>query len=264
MRVMTIASGSSGNCIYVGDDDTHVLIDTGISRKKVEEGLRRLDLSLNDINAILVTHEHSDHISGLGVVERKCEIPLYATWGTIQGIKNTNLGRMPDGIYNTVECDICFSIGSLKIKPIATSHDALCPCGYRVESQDKVFGLVTDLGVYDDYIVDSFAGVNCIVIEANHDIRMLETGPYPYLLKQRILGDRGHLSNESAGHLIDRLLGNQMQEILLGHLSKENNYPDLAYETVRTEIDLSESCYHSKDFKISVAGRDEPSHIIEL
>lgn len=264
MRVMTIASGSSGNCIYVGDDDTHVLIDTGISKKKVEEGLRRLDLSLNDINAILVTHEHSDHISGLGVVERKCEIPIYATWGTIQGIKNTNLGRMPEDIYNTIECDREFSIGSLKVRPVATSHDALCPCGYRVESENKAFGLVTDLGFYDDYIVDSFTGVNCIVLEANHDIRMLETGPYPYTLKQRILGDRGHLSNESAGHLIDRLLGDRMQEILLGHLSKENNYPDLAYETVRTEIDLSESCFHSRDFKISVAGRDEPSHIIQL
>lgn len=264
MRVMTIASGSSGNCVYVGDDNTHLLIDTGISKKRVEEGLKALELSLGDIDSILITHEHSDHISGLGVVERKSEIPVYATWGTIQGIKNTNLGRLPEEIFHTVECDKEFNIGTLKVRAVATSHDALCPCAFRVESEDKAFGLVTDLGVYDDYIVDSFAGVNCMVLEANHDVRMLEIGPYPYLLKKRILGERGHLSNEAAGHLIDRLLGNQVQEILLGHLSKENNYPDLAYETVRTEIDMSGSEFHAGDFKIGVAGRDKPSHIIML
>lgn len=264
MRVMTIASGSSGNCVYVGDDDTHLLIDTGISRKKVEEGLRRLDLSLNDMNAILVTHEHSDHISGLGVVERKTPIPIYATWGTIQGIKSAGLGRMPEDIYCPVECDIEFRINTLSVRAVATSHDALSPCAYRISDGKKDFGLVTDLGTYNDYIVDSFAGVNCMVLEANHDIRMLETGPYPYPLKRRIMGDKGHLSNEAAGRLIDRLLGSQVQEILLGHLSKENNYPDLAYETVKTEIDISDSEYHSKEFKIGVAGRDAPSHIICL
>ena len=171
---------------------------------------------------------------------------------------------MPEDIYNVVECDQEFSVGTLKVRAVATSHDALCPCAFRVEAQNKAFGLVTDLGVYDDYIVDSFAGVNCMVLEANHDIRMLETGPYPYPLKQRILGEKGHLSNEAAGHLIDRLLGNQVQEILLGHLSKENNYPDLAYQTVKSEIDMSGSEYKSGDFKISVAGRDKPSHIITL
>ena len=123
---------------------------------------------------------------------------------------------------------------------------------------------MTDLGVYDDYIVDSFSGVNCMLLEANHDIRMLETGPYPYTLKRRILGEKGHLSNEAAGQLVDRLLGNNVQEILLGHLSKENNYPELAYETVRTEIDMSFSEYHASDFKIEVAGRDKPSRIITL
>ena len=264
MRVMSIASGSSGNCIYVGDDNTHILIDTGISKKRVEEGLKLLDLSIKDIDGILVTHEHSDHISGLGVVERAGATPVYATWGTLQGIKNTNLGKLPEGIFNTVECDIEFNIGTLKVKPVATSHDALCPCAFRVESDDKAFGLVTDLGVYDDYIVDSFSGVNCMLLEATHDIRMLETGPYPYPLKRRILGEKGHLSNEAAGQLVDRLLGDNVQEILLGHLSKENNYPELAYETVRTEIDMSFSEYHASDFKIEVAGRDKPSRIITL
>ena len=264
MRVMTIASGSSGNCVYAGDDTTHILIDAGISRKKVEEGLKRLDLSLDDIDAVLVTHEHSDHISGLGVLERKRAIPIYATGGTIQGIKDAPLGRLPEEIYHEVECKRTFSIGSLTIRAAATSHDALCPCAYRVESGKKAFGLVTDLGTYGEDIIEAFFGVNCMVLEANHDIRMLETGSYPYPLKRRILGDKGHLSNESAGRLLDRLLGNSMQEILLGHLSKENNYPNLAYETVKTEIDMSGSEFHSRDFKIGVAGRDVPSHIITL
>ena len=264
MRVMTIASGSSGNCIYVGDDNTHILIDTGISRKRVEEGLRLLDLSLNDIDGILVTHEHSDHISGLGVVERKSATPVYATWGTIKGIQNTNLGKLPEGIFNTIECDREFKIGTLSVKAVATSHDALSPCAFRVEAGDKSFGLVTDLGKYDDYIVDSFAGVNCMVLEANHDIRMLETGPYPYPLKQRILGEKGHLSNEAAGHLIDRLLGSQVQEILLGHLSKENNYEELAYETVRLEVTLGQNPYKGDEIPIAVAKRDQVSAVIEV
>ena len=264
MRVMTIASGSSGNCIYVGNDDTHILIDAGISKKRVEEGLRELDLSLSDINAILVTHEHSDHISGLGVVERKCNIPIYATWGTIQGIKNTNLGKMPEDIYNAVECDVDFNINSLSVHAVATSHDANSPCAYRVSDGRKSFGLVTDLGKFDDYIVNSFKNVNCMVLEANHDIRMLETGPYPYYLKQRILGDKGHLSNETAGRLINSLLNDNIDEILLGHLSKENNFPELAYETVKTEIDMADNAYKSTDFRISVAGRDKPSHIVYL
>lgn len=264
MRVMTIASGSSGNCIYVGNDDTHILIDTGISKKRVEEGLKELDLSLSDINAILVTHEHSDHISGLGVVERKCNIPIYATWGTVQGIRSASLGKMPEDVYNCVECDRDFMINSLSIRAVATSHDANSPCAYRVSDGNKSFGLLTDLGKFDDYIINSFTGVNCMVLEANHDIRMLETGPYPYYLKQRILGDKGHLSNESAGRLINFLLNDNIDEILLGHLSKENNFPELAYETVRTEIDMAENSYKSNDFKITVAGRDKPGHIVYL
>lgn len=264
MRVMSIASGSSGNCIYVGDDNTHILIDSGVSKKRVEEGLSKLDLCIADLNAILVTHEHSDHISGLGVVERKSPVPIYATWGTIQGIKNCNLGKMPEDIYNPIECDHEFMINTLTVRAVKTSHDAMSPCAYRVSGGGKSFGLITDLGVYDDYIIESFKGVNAMVLESNHDIRMLETGPYPYALKRRILGDKGHLSNESAGRLIDSLLGNHIDEIFLGHLSKENNYPDLAYETVKTEIDLSGSEFKSTDFKISVASRDYCSHIVNM
>lgn len=262
MRVMTIASGSSGNCIYVGNDNTHILIDTGISKKRVEEGLKKLDLQLSDINAILVTHEHSDHIQGLGVVERKCNIPIYATWGTINGIKAaSSLGKMPE-VYVPIDVDVPFTIDTLSVQAIRTSHDALSPCAYRITDGEKSFGLVTDLGYYDDYTVDSFRGCNCMVVESNHDLRMLETGPYPYMLKRRIMGREGHLSNEDAGKFIDTLLGNHVEEVLLGHLSKENNLPELAYNTVKLEIDMSESEFAAKDFKIGIAKRDEPSHII--
>lgn len=264
MRVMSIASGSSGNCIYVGDDNTHLLIDTGVSRKRVEEGLAKLDLSISDIDGILVTHEHSDHIGGLGVVERKSAIPVYSRWGTIKAIMNTNLGKMPEGIYNTVECDVPFDIKSLSVTAVKTSHDAASPCAFRISDGKKSFGLITDLGVYDDYIIESFSGTNTILLESNHDIRMLETGPYPYPLKRRILGDKGHLSNEAAGRLIDRLLGNHVDEIMLGHLSKENNFPELAYETVKSEINQSESEFKASDFKICVASREVCSHIINM
>ena len=279
MRLMTIASGSSGNCIYVGSENTHILIDSGISRKKIADGLALAGLSMKDISAVFVTHEHIDHIKGLGVISRKDSIPIYSTKGTIRGIKEcSSLGEMDESLFNEINADADVFVNDLQIHPFKVSHDANEPVAYTVKCKEKKIGIATDLGFYDDYIVDNIKGSQAMLIEANHDVNLLQVGSYPYYLKQRILSNKGHLSNETSGHLIDSLqnlrciaffyfdslLENDVKNIFLGHLSKENNYDKLAYETVRLEIDMSDSEYRADDFDITVANRDIPSKIVEI
>lgn len=265
MRLCSIASGSSGNCIYVGSECAHVLVDVGISGKRIEAGLNHIDLTAKDIDGILITHEHSDHIKGLGVIARKYQIPIYATGGTVDAMSRMNtLGKIPDGIFREIREDEPFSIKDLEVKPFTIPHDAAQPVGYRFECGGHSVGIATDLGKYNEYIVDNLQNLDAVLLEANHDIRMLQVGKYPYYLKQRILGDRGHLSNENAGRLLCRLLHDNLKAVFLGHLSKENNYEELAYETVCQEVTLGDNPYKSRDFKIQVAKRDCISELITV
>jgi phosphoribosyl 1,2-cyclic phosphodiesterase len=265
MRLCSIASGSSGNCIYVGSDSTNILIDTGISGKKVEFGLNSMDLTLKDLDGIFVTHEHSDHIKGLGVIARKCGVPIYATPGTITAIKeSSSLGKMPEGILREIHEDESCQLGDLVIHPFHISHDAAEPVGYRVETGGHSVGVATDMGVYDEYTVEHLKNLDALLLEANHDVNMLQVGSYPYYLKRRILGEHGHLSNETAGQLLCRLLHDNMKAVFLGHLSKENNYEALAYETVCSEVTMGDNPYKARDFKITVAHRDRASDVVEL
>lgn len=265
MRFMSIASGSSGNCIYVGTENTHLLIDTGISCKKVNEGLKELGLTGADITAVLVTHEHADHIGGLGVFLRKYKTPVYSAEGTIrETMKYKNLGKVPEGCFHTIQADEPFAIGDVEISPMAISHDAAEPLAYRLDSGKASAAVITDLGYYDARLVNRLQGLDAILMEANHDIRMLEVGPYPYYLKRRIAGDRGHLSNEASGQFLNEILHENMKKVLLGHISKENNMAPLALQTVRTEIDLSTSCWSADSFSIEAAGRSENSEIVYI
>ena len=200
----------------------------------------------------LYLHEHSDHIKGLGVFSRKYEIPIYATPGTIEGIRNCkSLGKLPEGLLHEIEIDHSFSLGTLNIDPFAISHDANEPSGYRIENEKK-------------YTVEHLSDLNAVVLEANHDIHMLEVGPYPYPLKRRVMGDRGHLSNELSGKLLCDILHDDLQYVVLGHLSKENNYEELAYETVKLEISIGDNPYKGDDIPMMVAKRDQVSDIITL
>ena len=265
MRLCSIASGSSGNCIYMGDENTHLLVDTGISKKRVEQGLSELDIKGEDLSGILVTHEHIDHIQGLGVFSRKYEVPIYATKGTIEGIRKcSSLGKMPEGILHEIEIDQTFTIGTLEVLPFAISHDANEPSGYRIGNGSKAMAVATDLGTYDDYIVKHLKNLNAVVLEANHDIHMLEVGPYPYPLKRRVMGDKGHLSNELSGRILCDILHDNLQSVVLGHLSKENNYAELAYETVKLEITMGDNPYRGEEIPIIVAKRDTVSDIITV
>lgn len=265
MRLCSIASGSSGNCIYVGSDNTHLLVDTGISKKKIDAGLKELEVKGEELSGILITHEHSDHIQGLGVFSRKYEVPIYATLGTIEGIEGYSpLGKMPPGLLNPIQTDQSFTLGEITIDPFRISHDAKEPAGYRMNCQGKSVAVVTDLGIYDEYIVSKLKNLDAVLLEANHDIHMLEVGSYPYYLKRRVLGDKGHLSNELSGRLLCDILHDNLKHILLGHLSKENNYAKLAYETVKLEVTLSDNDYKGEDLNMIVANRDVLSEIITV
>ena len=265
MRLMSIASGSSGNCIYMGEGDTHVLIDDGLSCKKVCEGLSEIGLSGKDISAILVTHEHADHIGGLGVFLRKFKTPVYATAGTIEGIRNyKSEGKLPEGVFHAIRPEETFEIGALSVNPLSISHDANEPCAYRVNGEKASAAVITDLGVYNYHLLDALQGLDGMVLEANHDLRMLEVGPYPYYLKRRIAGDKGHLSNEASAHMLDDLIHEGLRNVFLGHLSKENNMPPLALETVRMEVELSPSRWTTGQFNLSVAPRDHVSELVHL
>lgn len=265
MRMCSIASGSSGNCIYVGTEATHLLVDVGISCKKTVEGLNQLGLTGNDIDGILITHEHADHINGLGVMSRKFGIPIYATAGTINAIKKVStLGAIDDSLFHEISADEKMILKDITVNPMRVSHDAAQPVAYRFQYGSNRMAVITDLGTYDDYTVECLKNMDALLIEANHDINMLQVGPYPYYLKQRILGNRGHLSNELSGRLLSSILHDNLKMIGLGHLSKENNLAELAYETVRLEVTMSDNRYKADDFPIYVAKRSELSKVVEI
>ena len=258
--MFSIASSSSGNSICLGVDGFHVLIDVGITGKKVEEGLNRYNLSCTDIDAILVTHEYSDHISGLGVLSRKLHVPIYTTKGTWEGIMECkSVGKIDESLFHEIYYDEKFRVGPLTVDPIKISHDARQPVAYAVKGDDKKMAIITDLGKFDDYIVDKWQDVNAILLEANYDYNMLQVGRYEPWLKRRVNGDKGHLSNEMSGQLLCRIASENLQTVVLGHMSKENNVPELAYETVRCEVRLSDLPYEPDDFEIICAPRYEAS-----
>ena len=265
MDFCSIASGSSGNCTYTGTDHTALLVDAGVSARQIEKGLKSIDRTATDIDGILVTHEHSDHIKGLGVLSRRYGIPIYGTKGTLNAIANcSSLGTIDAGLYREIHVDEDFQVGDVTVHPFEIPHDAAQPSAYRISHEETSVAVVTDLGVFSDYIIENMKGLDAVLLEANHDIRMLQAGPYPYYLKQRILGTHGHLSNENAGRLLCRVLHDNLKHIFLGHLSKENNYDALAYETVCMEVTMGENPYKASDFHIRVADRSEISQLVTV
>ncbi len=263
MKLCSIASGSSGNCIYVGSSRTNLLVDAGVSAKKIEFGLNGIDIDPESLQGILITHEHSDHVSGLGVLARRYNIPVYATLETVKAIRRIKaMGEVPESLFNPIRPNETFLINDIMVEPFATSHDASDPVCYTMQSEGHKVGIATDLGMYDDYIVAKLQDSDLLMIEANHDVNMLMVGRYPYYLKQRILGNLGHLSNDTSADLISRLLTPRLRYIRLAHLSQENNMEELAYETVCCELTGRGCNFSSLD--LSVAHRDVPSPLVVL
>ena len=265
MRMMSIASGSSGNCTFVEHNDTVILVDAGISLKRIEEGLNAAERTGRDISGILITHEHNDHIKGLGVLLRKYDIPVYTTEGTIKGIAACrNMGKYDGSLFREVGKNDIISIGDIEVRFHPISHDAREPVCFSFHAGSSKAVVATDIGCYDDNLSQFLMNSDCMLIEANHDVHMLEVGPYPYELKRRILGEFGHLSNDSSGKLIKSLLNDHIRGLMLGHLSKENNFEELAYETVKQEISDNLFTDDVRDFGLTVAKRDTYGDIFEF
>ena len=265
MIFCSLYSGSSGNSIFIGDKESKILIDAGMPGKKIDEAMKSIGQDPSKLDGIFITHEHSDHIKGLGVFLRKYQVPVYATEGTINCIlNNKTVGKVDSDLFNVIKPDRDFSIKDIELLPLHISHDAADPVCYRFFEKEKSCAVVTDLGEYDDKLVSSLQNLDAALIESNHDVNMLQTGPYPYSLKQRIWGNKGHLSNEACGRLLNRLLSDRLKHILLGHLSEENNYPELAYQAVRNEINFSPDKYQADNLDIRVASRVKPSCLVEF
>lgn len=265
MRFQSLQSGSNGNASYIGTERTHLLLDAGISCKRITEGLQHVSICPDDLQGILLTHEHADHISGLFILSKKYGIPIYGTKGTLDGVREADRNHCIDErLFRVIEKGVPFEIGDLLVNTAPVSHDARDPVAYRITDGHSCMALMTDLGTYTEETVRFLSGVNGLLLESNHDIRMLEAGPYPYVLKRRILGDYGHLSNERCGTLLSQVLHPELSFVFLGHLSEENNYPETALLTVKQSVDFSDNEYHASDFDIRIASRREASDIMTL
>ncbi len=267
MKFCSLFSGSSGNCIFVSSGITRILIDAGVSLKKTEQELDTVGESIDDIDAMLVTHEHGDHIKSLGVFLRKKEIPVYLTHGTYNAMIK---GKIPIGdhdksLIHFVEYENDFMIGDILVSPFKVSHDAEEPVAYCFTCEGKKIGVATDLGFYNTQIYEKLVDSKVLYIESNHDERMLDAGIYPYYLKERIKSDLGHLSNDTCAELVSKICNDpksRLSTVILGHLSEENNFPDLAYETVNAEVKLNVT--KEKRPEIYVAPRNGHSYIAEV
>ena len=231
LEFCTLASGSGGNCTYIGSDHTKILIDAGISGKKIEEGLAELKLTGNDIDALFITHEHVDHIKGAGILSRRFDIPIFATAETWAAMES-GLGKIAPSNKRIVYADEMCPINDICVKPFEIPHDAAEPVGYNIFAGEKKITLATDIGHATDILRENLEGSDLLLLESNHDIEMVKRGPYPWNLKQRILGECGHLSNVAAGELLAEIMTGKLKYVFLGHLSEDNNKPHLAYETV--------------------------------
>ncbi len=253
--VHTLASGSSGNALVLSCGDVRLLVDVGISCRRVEAGLRELGLA--DITAVLITHTHTDHISGLRTLLKRRNVPVY----TAEAAGRDLALRLPEvnGRLETLELCRPVSLGAVEITAFPTAHDAPGACGFRFDTPDGAAGLMTDTGYVTEEAADILPGVALAVLEANHDVETLRSGPYPYFLKRRILGERGHLSNEDCARFAVTLAEQGAAEIVLAHLSKENNTPAMARNAVETALSAAGLAP-----ALSVAPRDVPSgaHVV--
>ena len=225
MILHVFASGSGGNCMLLSDGDTNILIDAGISMRRVDSSLRQAGLQIRDIGGVLITHEHSDHVSGLKMLLKYHDLPLYAPHTVAARLG----GMLPEAAerMHVIPVGADFRIGSLRVRAFHTPHDTDESVGYRVEGS-CVFALATDMGCVTEEVLHGLLGADAALIEANHDPDMLLDGPYPVYLKRRILSDHGHLSNADCAILARRLAESGTSTLILGHLSRENNRPQLA------------------------------------
>lgn len=261
LKFCSLYSGSSGNSLFIESENTKILVDAGVSAKKIADGLDSINIDPTNLSAILVTHEHTDHIQGLGTLSKKFNIPVYATQKTWDAMNNQK-EKITDNNKLLFNIEENFEIGDLKIHPFKTPHDAADSCGFSITNNNQKISIATDLGHLNTKIFDAVEGSKFILLEANYDPEVLKCCSYPYQLKTRISGKDGHLSNNLAGQTVAHLINSGLKSVMLGHLSKESNFPELAYKTVVEE--LYKFDYDENTVEINVASRFEPTKIIEV
>lgn len=226
--VCMLASGSRGNAIHISDGNTAVLIDAGLSGVEIERRLASRGLSADALDALIVSHEHTDHIQGVGVLSRRYDLPVYINADTQQAARK--LGNIKQ--VNRYDCGTPFAVNDMRVHPFSISHDAADPAGFTIQRNDTKIGIATDLGIATAMVKEHLKGCSLLVLEANHDPRMLEDGPYPWPLKQRISSRVGHLANDGTRKLLHELQHDQLKHVVLAHLSETNNTPEKAYRAV--------------------------------
>lgn len=263
LNFCSFSSGSSGNCYLIRSNETALLVDVGISGKKILAGIKATQTPEEQVKGILVTHEHIDHVKSLRVISKKLpEVKTYANAGTWSQIEE----KVPEEQRKLFITGNPFTIGDISIKPFKISHDAVEPVGFSFISGGKQISIVTDTGYITEEIFEEMKQADILALEANHDENMLRVGRYPWNVKQRILGEKGHLSNVAAGKCLCRLLDEccvKPRRVLLAHLSKENNFPEMAYQTIKNILEESEH-YLGKQLQISTMMKDEMSIVYEV
>lgn len=255
MRLSILASSSSGNSMYIENGNFKCLVDAGLTGKKIEDNLKKINVDINEINAIFITHEHIDHIKGLGVLARKYNIPVYANKLTWQ---NMEVGEIKTDLKFHFEKDKALEIGGMNIRSFGVSHDAVNPQFYTFEKNQKKVSIITDTGYISEKMIDYIKNSDVLVYESNHEENILLSSSYPWKVKQRILSDLGHLSNADAANNLPKIIGDKTKNIYLAHLSKENNTKDLARMTTTNVL----NCYGydlKNDINILDTDPDEPT-----
>lgn len=257
LKFCSLYSGSSGNSFLVQSNNAKILVDAGVSCKKIVDALASLNIAIEDIDAILVTHEHTDHTQSIGTISKKYDIPVYANKKTWQAMPNQIEKINKKNIYyfrNNEE----FKLKDLKIFPFSIPHDAANPCGFNIYNENTKISVATDIGHMDYTILNNLKNSKFVLLESNYEPDVLKYSRYPYKLKERIASPIGHLSNIDAGKAINYLADFGLQSAMIGHLSNENNFPELAYKSVLEQID------DNKKLNLEVASRFEPSKFFDV
>lgn len=262
LNFCSLYSGSSGNSLFVETSHTKLLIDAGVSSKKIEKALLDIDIDPSSLDGILVTHEHTDHIQGVGTLSKKFNLPVFVNQETLDAMPKQR-DKIDSNNIKTFQISDKFSIKDLDIKPFSIPHDAANPCGFNIWKNDKKISIATDIGHMTNDILKHLEESLFIMLEANYDPEVLRCSSYPFTLKSRIAGPTGHLSNEIAGKTISYLLQSGLKNAMLGHLSKESNFPELAYQTVMDEL-ICNQFFDKDSISLNVASRDNHSKLIHI
>ena len=261
MNFCSLYSGSSGNSLFVESENTKILVDAGVSSKKIEKALNDINVEPSDLDGILITHEHLDHVQGLGTFSRKFDIPVFVNEETLNAMP-IQKDKIPEKNIKYFKVSSNFSIGDLDINSFSIPHDAANPCGFNISKNGKQISIATDIGHMTNDILKNLEESLFVMLEANYDPEVLKFSSYPFKLKTRIAGPDGHLSNQIAGKTISHLLKFRLKKAMLGHLSKETNFPELAYKTVVEE--LISNNFNENSLNLSVAQRNLHSKLITI